>query len=197
MPISINPSAMDMSGTLMFRGNWRSKIFLEAASADFDAGEAVILSGDDVAQSDTAPGANAFSSKLADNVRILGFALEDASGTTGAPVLINLPMDSSAEVLLRVGSTTTGSDQEVQDIAIGDLAPCYRYTSSAATGSKTRTTAGPAAAGSGEDKFVVRQKYGYKLQGGNVSEQVAGDDFALAWFGLIQDDVALNRSVVP
>lgn len=197
MPLAISPSAMDMGGTLQFRGNWAVRNMLEAASADFDAGEVVILSGDDVTQSDTAPSADAFSSALADNVRIFGVALKDASGTTGAVVPIAIPLDASAELLLRVGSTTTGSDQEVQDVAIGDLAPCHRYKSSNATGNKLRTTVGPAPGGSGTDKFVIREKYSYKYQGGNASEQVAGDDFALVWVGFISDDTVLNRAVVP
>ena len=119
MPLAINPSAMDMGGTLQLRGNWAVRNMLEAASADFDAGECVILSGDDITQTDTAPSANAFSAALADNVRIYGVALKDASGTTGTVVPIAYPLDSSAEMLIRVGSTTTGSDQEVQDVAIG------------------------------------------------------------------------------
>lgn len=197
MPLTFNPSAMNMDGNLQLMGNWGTRNYLEAASADFQAGECVILSGDDVTQSDTAPSANAFSSALADNVRILGIATKNASGTTGGVVPIAIPLDSSAEFLIRIGSTTTGSNQEVQDVAVGDLAPCHRYKSSDATGNKLRTTAGPAPGGSGTDKFVIREKYSYKYQGGNASEQVAGDDFGLVWVGFISDDTVTNRSVVP
>jgi len=188
---------MNLDCTKIVRGNYRVKMFPEAASADFEAGEVVILSGDSVTQSDTAPSANAFSSALADNVRILGMALKDASGTTGTYVPVAIPLDGSFEMLLRIGSTTTGSDMEVQDVAIGDLAPCFRYTSSAATGSHTRTTVGAAPGGSGTDKFVIREKYANLYQAGNVSEQAAGDDFGLVWVGLIQDDTVMGRSVVP
>lgn len=197
MPINFNPSAPDLSGTLQLRGNWRTRMYPEAASGDFDAGEVVILSGESVTQSHTAPGADTYSAALADDVKILGVALKDASGTTGAYVPVAIPVDSSAELLLRVGSTTTGSNQEVQDIAIGDLATCIRYQTSAATGSKLRTTIGPAAGGSGTDKFVVRQKYSYLYNAGNSVDQVAGDDYALAWVGFIADDTVMNRAVVP
>jgi hypothetical protein len=152
----------------------------EAASSDFKYGEPVTLSSGSVTQVATAPSAGADSSNVADTVIIYGFALADATGTTGNEVPILLA--ENVEVLCRVydDSGDTASDAELQDVAVGDLAPIRRYKAS--SGGNIFMVVGAAASGTAaENKVVIMEKYSEYVSSSRPGEQVAGDDYGLVW----------------
>ncbi len=159
----------------------RTQVYPEAASSNFRYGEAVILSGDSVANMATRPSAGAVSSSLSAGQLILGYALADATGTTGNPVPVLLAQD--VEVLLRVYNATA-TNAELQDIALGDTAEPFRYN--ADSGNKNVFTVisdapnGTAAI----NKFVITEKYSPDLTGTNatlVGEQAATATYGLVW----------------
>jgi hypothetical protein len=163
----------------------RTKVFPEAASADFRYGEAVILSSsggvDSVTQLATAPSAGAVSSSVADGQLLLGWAMADASGTTGTPIPVILAKD--VEVLLRVYNATA-ANSELADVAIGDHAELFRYKGTdVATNIFTVCSAAPnGTAGINQVKIV--EKYSQDLSSTNdnlVGEQATGDDYGLVW----------------
>ena len=98
----------------------------EAASADFQKGELVLLSAGGVLQVATAPAALAASAVLnTANVPIVGMALADASGTTGAlcPILV---ANADSEFCLRVYAAAA-TDAQLQDVNVGDAAELQRF----------------------------------------------------------------------
>jgi hypothetical protein len=149
----------------------RTEYFPEAASADFKFGEPVTLSSGSVTQVATAPSEGADSANVADTVIIIGIAMAPATGTTGTSIPVLLA--ENLEVLTRVydDSGDTASDAELQDVAVGDLAPIRRYK---LTGGDIMMVVGAAASGTAaENKVVIVEKYG--------DGQAATDDYGLVW----------------
>jgi hypothetical protein len=163
----------------------RTKVFPEAASADFRYGEAVILSSssgvNSVTQLATAPAAGAVSSSVADGQLLLGWALKDATGTTGTPCPVLLAKD--VEVLVRLYNATASS-AEAADVAMGDHTELFRYKGTdVATNIFTVCTAAPNGT-AGINMCKIVGVYSQDLSSTNanlVGEQATGDDYGLVW----------------
>lgn len=163
----------------------QTKEFPEAASCDFRYGEAVILSSSggvhSVAPLATAPAAGAISSSVSDGQLLLGWALANASGTTGAMVPVLLAQNVQA--LVRVYNATA-TDSELRDVAPGDHAELFRYKGTDhATNIFTVCSAAPnGTAGINQVKIV--DYYSPNLTSTNASlvgEQVVSDTYGLVW----------------
>lgn len=157
----------------------------EAASCDFRYGEAVILSSsggvNSVTQLATAPAAGAVSSSVNDGQLLLGWALKDASGTTGEPCPILLA--SNVDVLMHVYAATA-TDAELRDVAPGDHAELFRYKGTdVATNIFTVCSAAPnGTAGINQVQIVEYYSPNYSSTNANlVGEQVVSDTYGLVW----------------
>ncbi len=159
----------------------RTELRPEAASSNFRYGEAVILSGESVTQIATRPSSGAVSSSLSAGTLIYGWALANATGTTGNPVPILLAKD--VEVLLRVYNATA-TNAELQDVAIGDLAEIFRYNADSSNNNVFTVISDAPNGTAAINKVVIKQKYSQSDTSTNaifVGEQAATDTYGLVW----------------
>lgn len=157
----------------------------EAASADFRYGEAVILSSSggvhSVTQLATAPSAGGISSSVADGQLLLGWALKDATGTTGTPCPVLLARN--VDVLVRLYNATATS-AELRDVSPGDHAELFRYKGTdVATNIFTVASDAPnGTAGINMVKIVEYYLPNYSSTNANlVGEQSVTDTYGLVW----------------
>lgn len=151
----------------------------ETASADFKKGELVILSSGGVFQVATAPAALSVSAVLNTSlVPVLGMALADASGTTGAlcPVLI---ATADTEFLLRIYAALA-TDAQLQDVAIGDAAELQRYND----GSSIQTVISAAPDSTLTDNQVIVTE--------KPSAEAATDEYAWVWVKVLYSSRAVG-----
>lgn len=161
---------------------YQSIDYPEAASADFQEGEIVVISTsggvDYVTHSVTAPAAGAVSASLAAGDLVLGIALKGATGTTGTKIPVALA--NEVEVLTRIYAAAA-ADAQVQDVAVGDLAELFRYK--ATSGGGIFMVASAAANGTdGINKVSIVERY--DLNDGtdsNDGNQGLTDTYAMAW----------------
>lgn len=88
---------------IVLDGNWEVRTLTEAASQSFKAMDPVILSSSKVAI------AAAAGSDFTNAVEFLGFAAQDASGTTDNPIKVYVAADKSATIRTAVDHATPSS----------------------------------------------------------------------------------------
>lgn len=150
----------------------------ETASSDFKKGELVILSSGGVTQLATAPAALAVSAVLNTSlVPVVGMALADASGTTGAlcPILV---ANADTEFCLRVYAAAA-TDAQLQDVAIGDAAELQRYNSGGTI--QTVVSAAPDSTLT-DNQVIITEK---------PSVEAATDEYAWVWVKVLYSSRAV------
>lgn len=156
-------------------GSFKIDHYPEAASSDFKKGEVVVISSGSVKHQvpgSAAPAAKAVSAAVTDGDTVLGWALADASGTTGTMIPILIANDDT-EALGRIhdaASPSVATDSQLQDVVVGDLAELRRYNDGASI--QTVLTAAPSGT-AGLNQAVITEK---------PSAEAATDEYAWVWY---------------
>lgn len=150
--------------------------FPEAASCDFSYGEPVILSTESVANLATAPAALAVSSSVAENQKILGWALAPATGTTGNRIAVALANDNTVALGFVYAAAATNAQE--QDVAVYDTCELFRYLP--ATGADFVTFVSASA----NATAGINSAYIYEKFGGPQGTQPATSEYAAVWYGI-------------